>query len=256
MRVLLNRSMTGVSVFVGLLMLLPGRPAAAQTPAAAQRAEAPSRPEAYGTQDYTITTIAGVSFVPSSNSLIYSTSGSLARSVSPAGGHFYSALDIPAGALIDYIGFNNLNDGTANVMAIHLWRRDIAGNVIPLFALDNTPHTSWSTDRNPLPLGLLWAGNRTLGYTLILDMEIAPSASSQFFASVEVWWKRSISPPPATPTFNDVPTTHLYFRAIEALAASGITSGCGSGNFCPNQAVTRGELAKFLANALGLHWPE
>jgi len=52
----------------------------------------------------------------------------------------------------------------------------------------------------------------------------------------------------------DVPTTHRCFRAIEALAASGITTGCGSGNFCPNQNVTRGELAKFPANALGLYW--
>jgi len=58
-----------------------------------------------------------------------------------------------------------------------------------------------------------------------------------------------------TPTFADVPATNLYFRAIEALAASGITSGCGGGNFCPDQPVSRGELAKFLANALGLHWP-
>jgi S-layer family protein len=54
----------------------------------------------------------------------------------------------------------------------------------------------------------------------------------------------------------DVPTSHLYLRAIEALAASGITGGCGDGNFCPSQAVTRGELAKFLAVALGLHWTD
>jgi hypothetical protein len=68
-------------------------------------------------------------------------------------------------------------------------------------------------------------------------------------------WKRQISPAPATATFADVPTSYIYFRAIEALAASGITSGCGGGNFCPNGNVTRGELAAFLARALGLHWP-
>jgi hypothetical protein len=56
------------------------------------------------------------------------------------------------------------------------------------------------------------------------------------------------------PTFGDVPTNYAYFRAIEALAASGITGGCGSGNFCPNQNVTRGEMAAFLARALGLHF--
>jgi hypothetical protein len=69
-----------------------------------------------------------------------------------------------------------------------------------------------------------------------------------------VGYKLQISPAPATATFGDVPTNYLYFRAIEALAASGVASGCGSGNYCPDQPVTRGELAKILANGLGLHW--
>ena len=74
------------------------------------------------------------------------------------------------------------------------------------------------------------------------------------FRTVKLLYQLQVSEAPATATFADVPTTHLYFRAIEALADSGITSGCGGGNFCPDQAVTRGEVAKFLANALGLSW--
>jgi hypothetical protein len=77
-----------------------------------------------------------------------------------------------------------------------------------------------------------------------------PEGSS--FRAVEVWWERQMSEAPTTPTFGDVPTTHLFYQAIEALAASEITSGCGGGNFCPNQPVTRGEVAKLLARALGL----
>jgi hypothetical protein len=57
-------------------------------------------------------------------------------------------------------------------------------------------------------------------------------------------------------TFFDVPASHPYFRFIEALAASGITAGCGGGNYCPSQNITRGEMAVFLAKALGLHFPE
>jgi hypothetical protein len=34
----------------------------------------------------------------------------------------------------------------------------------------------------------------------------------------------------------------------------GSRSGCGGGNFCPDAAVTRGQMAVFLAKALGLHW--
>ncbi len=60
---------------------------------------------------------------------------------------------------------------------------------------------------------------------------------------------------PASPTFTDVPTGYWAFQHIEALAASGITAGCGSGNYCPEQYVKRSEMAVFMSKALGLHWP-
>jgi hypothetical protein len=64
-----------------------------------------------------------------------------------------------------------------------------------------------------------------------------------------------VSPAPATASFpNDVPTSHPYFRFVEALKASGITGGCGTGSYCPDAAVTRGQMAVFLATALGLNW--
>ncbi len=75
------------------------------------------------------------------------------------------------------------------------------------------------------------------------------------FGGAVVTWLRQVSPAPGVATFVDVPTNFLYFRAIEALNASGITQGCGAGNYCPNLNVTRGEMAAFLARALGLHWP-
>lgn len=39
------------------------------------------------------------------------------------------------------------------------------------------------------------------------------------------------------------------------LVASGITAGCGSGNYCPDAPLTQGQMAVFLAKALGLQWP-
>ena len=55
---------------------------------------------------------------------------------------------------------------------------------------------------------------------------------------------------PAVATFNDVPTSHPFFQYVEALAASGITGGCGNGNYCPNNTVTRQQMAVFLLKAL------
>jgi hypothetical protein len=80
------------------------------------------------------------------------------------------------------------------------------------------------------------------------------SGPALLLSSVRVEYKLQVSPPPGTATFADVPTTHLFFQYVEALAAAGITSGCGGGNFCPDAAVTRGQMAVFLAKALGLHW--
>jgi hypothetical protein len=69
---------------------------------------------------------------------------------------------------------------------------------------------------------------------------------------VRLAWTRQVSPAPATATFNDVPTTHPFFQFVEALAKSGITGGCGPGVYCPDQPLTRGQMAVFLAKALGL----
>ena len=31
--------------------------------------------------------------------------------------------------------------------------------------------------------------------------------------------------------------------------------GCGSGNYCPDANLTRGQMAVFLSKAMGLHFP-
>ena len=90
---------------------------------------------------------------------------------------------------------------------------------------------------------------------LLLNVEVDASAFDEPFAWVELWWHRTVSPAPGAPTFNDVPVSDPAFQYIEALAASGITGGCGGGNYCPNSPVTRRQMAVFLAKALGLHWP-
>jgi ELWxxDGT repeat protein len=67
---------------------------------------------------------------------------------------------------------------------------------------------------------------------------------------------RHESPPAATGTrFTDVPADYWAARFIEQLATDGITSGCGGGNYCPDQPVTRGEMAVFLATAFHLPLP-
>jgi len=58
------------------------------------------------------------------------------------------------------------------------------------------------------------------------------------------------------PASNDDPFTdddgHFLENHINSLHASGITDGCTATSFCPNQAVTRAEMAAFLVRALDL----
>lgn len=52
--------------------------------------------------------------------------------------------------------------------------------------------------------------------------------------------------------FLDVPSDHFAAPWIKELAAQGITAGCGSGNYCPEQAVTRAQMAVFLVRTFDL----
>jgi hypothetical protein len=63
------------------------------------------------------------------------------------------------------------------------------------------------------------------------------------------------SPPPSSepsPTFSDVTPGSTHAANITILAQRGVTLGCGGGRFCPDQAVTRDQMATFLGRALPL----
>jgi hypothetical protein len=46
-----------------------------------------------------------------------------------------------------------------------------------------------------------------------------------------------------------VPCPSTFADWTEALAAEGISGGCGNGNFCPTNAVRRDQMAPFLLKA-------
>jgi uncharacterized repeat protein (TIGR03803 family) len=56
----------------------------------------------------------------------------------------------------------------------------------------------------------------------------------------------AFTPPACTGVFPDVPCSSPFAAWVEALAAEGVTAGCGGGNFCPASPVTRAQLAVFL----------
>ena len=56
----------------------------------------------------------------------------------------------------------------------------------------------------------------------------------------------SYVPPDCTGLFGDVPCPGPFTNWIEQLSLEGITSGCGGGNYCPANSVTRAQMAVFL----------
>jgi hypothetical protein len=55
---------------------------------------------------------------------------------------------------------------------------------------------------------------------------------------------------PSTPYFTDVPPSNLFFHFIQKMAQTGITAGCAPGLYCPNETLTRGQMAVFIVTGL------
>ncbi len=64
---------------------------------------------------------------------------------------------------------------------------------------------------------------------------------------------RALELSPRVSPFRDVPQTHPHARDIGAIAAAGVTRGCNppaNDRYCPDDAVTRAQMAVFLARVL------
>jgi len=55
---------------------------------------------------------------------------------------------------------------------------------------------------------------------------------------------------PATPFFTDVPANHPFFAFVQMMRVRGITAGCGANTYCPDAAITRGQMAVFIVRGL------
>ena len=163
---------------------------------------------------------------------------------------------LPAGANIQSIGISGCFNDPTGTAVFGLWDNGVggagggggenlgglkiatAGCGVTEYPFGPVPYGS--VQDHPLYLVIMFAGTAVDGSTK--------------FNSITVTFSRELSPAPVEATFDDVPTSDPAFQHIEALAASGITGGCGNDNYCPDNPVTRRQMAVFLAKALGLHW--
>jgi S-layer homology domain len=170
-------------------------------------------------------------------------------------GVLFGAIHVPQGASLLSIELDACDTSATEGVGASFGRVDSAGYTLLAFVQTGDPGTPgcsrFAADVTP--------GPETVDnylYQYIVSVQNATFDGSTSIGAVRVVYKLQVSPAPANATFNDVPTTDPAFQFIEALVASGITAGCGSGNYCPDAPLTRRQMAVFLAKALGLQWPE
>ena len=209
----------------------------------------------FGVDDISIVNVHAYQFQPNTSSDLINDDGNGYRYFGATAIPYMAApVTLPAGVAIDTLSasYCSENDGD---LVFTLWDNGYAGagNVLighPVYSqagcrttIDGFAGTNYdAVTGHPLYLVVYFAGGGTEGATKFNDAWIA--------------YFRTVSPPPAQPTFGDVPGSDFGFQYIEALAASGITGGCAGGNYCPDKPITRRQMAIFLAKALALHWPD
>ncbi len=162
---------------------------------------------------------------------------------------FMATVRIPNGAMWDGVTIFYYDNDASNDLEFAVFRDYGVNNEQQVTQVFSSGQPGYASDYLPVGLTTDHANN-----FYVVGFNIAISGSLQFRAA-RIEYHLQISPAPLTATFSDVPTNYWAFRHIEALASSGISAGCGGGNFCPESYVKRSEMAVFLAKALGLHFP-
>jgi hypothetical protein len=169
-------------------------------------------------------------------------------------GYFEAPLRLPAGASITAVEVQGCDTG-AGALTVTLYSETMSGGA------ESDANLGGVTTVGTPGCGFFVASLTTpvtidnLNYVYLVQVTTGASDTTSRFSAVRFYYNLQVSPAPATATFGDVPTTHPQFKFVEALAAAGITGGCGGGNYCPDSPLTRGQMAVFLSAALGLHWP-
>jgi hypothetical protein len=259
-----RRREVAVLACAGLTFFLSGSASTAQDPPGPARASdaSPSRPE-WGTQDRILTHVGFNEFAPTDPGTTFGTLapdgryGLFAANGGSGSVTFAAIAHVPSGAFLNYLELDYCDDDDAAEVSLDLNICDYLGSNCTRVASIR----SGIFEKNGCTFAVGDLNTVTFDHTvdnnvheLVLEALTGRSSLTRLLG-VYIGYKLQISPAPSAATFADVPPSHPYFRAVEALAASGITGGCGNGNFCPEKNVSRGEMAAFLARALGLHFP-
>jgi len=209
----------------------------------------------WGTLQTSCISVAAPAFTPynpSNSNWNYHTAGYWYRSGTDQ--YFGASVYVPTGAKIVHLEVEGCDSDASGDVRLWLkacfWSNTSSCTNVPTGGVGSSGTPGCSFWFDPVSITV---GNSTNSYHL--QLQVGASGLTTKVRTARVCFERQVTPAPGFATFNDVPVGSFGFQHIEALAASGITSGCGGGSFCPNKTLTRVEMAIFLAKALGLHFP-
>jgi S-layer homology domain len=111
-----------------------------------------------------------------------------------------------------------------------------------------TPFTDTSTSKFAADIDWLYTSGLTSGCSATKFCPVGQVTRGQMASFLA----RALDlPAAAKDSFRD-DAGNMHEADINRLAAAGLTSGCASGRYCPNEVVSRGQMASFLARALDL----
>ena len=173
------------------------------------------------------------------------------------GGHFEATVHIPQGALITAIeaeGCDNSATGSLNGLFAIAAAPGGGGGVIQTFDSGgpDTPGCGFFS----AAVGPMTVDNHNNQY--FFELNNSPGDGTVYYAAMRVYYMLQVSPAPGSPTFSDIGPGDPAWPFVEAFVAAGITVGCDVGppaRYCPDDPVTRRQVAVFLSKALGLYWP-
>ena len=231
----------------------PGGIVPAATPAGASDSDRPE-PQNFGGSDYVAVDYAAIGWSPLADGE-WSHFGSTGWSQRSGGSNIAICTDVhlPTGARWEGITTYTNDTDAANSITYNVYSVNMISST-GVLALTFTSGATPGIERIYRPFAApITVENDRHSYSICVNS--AGTTSATQFGGVTLWYKLQVAPAPATATFGDVPVGNPIHRFVEALAASGITGGCGGGNFCPDAPLTRGQMAIFLSAALGLHFP-
>jgi len=162
-----------------------------------------------------------------------------------------------------WIAYMTRSDDVSTLMT----RRDAAFEISSVAGYDTAPPPSatfsdvppWAAQFGPIEA--MWREGLTTGCAVNGGVRAYCPDSGVTRGQMGVFLSRAfgITQTNGGQNFADVPPSHPWYPFIQALAVAGLAEGCPGqpGNFCPDAAVTRGDLAAMLGRFViaGLHPP-